>query len=129
MGVDVVDLVRRCPCVLQREPHGVLSADAIGCGRCDVIGVARQAAPHDFPVDGRTPSLGVVEALEDESSRALSHQEAVPVRVEGAARPLRIVVARGHRLHRGKTRDRKGGDGSFGTPRDHHVSVPALDAA
>ena len=128
VGVDIVDVARLHPRLLERHPHRDLGALALGMRRGDVIGVARQAVADDLGIDFRAACLGVLIFLEHHHARALAHDKAVAALVVGAAGLLRPVVeAHVERARLGETRDPERIDRSLGAPRKHDVGVVILD--
>ena len=67
--------------------------------------------------------MGSLHGLEHENASSLAHDESIPVLVERAAGPGRLVVEGGaHCLHRTKPRKADAGDGGLAATRQHDVS-------
>ena len=90
-------------------------------------GVRGHAVADELGVDiGAAPGREF-QFLEDDDARALTHDEAVAILVEGAARARGLVVAGRQGAHGGKATDAHRRDGGLGTAGNHHVGVVALD--
>ncbi len=109
VSVDVVDLVGRDACDLERVLHGAEAAFAFGSHAGHVEGVGRHAVADDFGEDLCTASLGELKLFEDEDACAFADDEAVAILVEGAAGVLGIFVAGGEGLHGGEASRRPEG--------------------
>ena len=127
--VDVADLLGRDAGVAQRRAHDAVGAIAVLGGLRDVVGVAGHAVADDLGEDARAAALGVLERFHDQDAGAFADDEAVALGVKRAAGALRLVVARGERLHGGKSADAHGRDRGFRAAADHHFGVAALDEA
>src|SRR5436305_1017727 len=85
------------------------------------------AVAYDFREDGSVAPLRMFEAFKNKDSRAFANDESIAARVPRTAGVLGIVIARGERLHRGKSTDPHGGDGSFSAAANHHFRGSTLD--
>src|SRR5436305_2349706 len=85
------------------------------------------AVAYDFREDGSVAPLRMFEAFKNKASRAFANDESIAARVPRTAGVLGIVIARGERLHRGKSTDPHGGDGSFSAAANHHFRGSTLD--
>src|SRR5438132_1944355 len=63
MGVDIVNLIRRYPGMLQRTLHCARRALAIRWRRSHMIRIGREAVSGDFTIDFRTTRFGVLQFL------------------------------------------------------------------
>ena len=93
VGVDVVNLFRPHPGVLERRLHHAKSSLAVFGRLGDVEGVAAHRVADHFGQNARVAALGDFEGFEDEDAGALADDEAVAVGVEGPAGALGLVVA------------------------------------
>ena len=84
VGVDVADVGRRDIAVGERELDGAGGLPAVRPRRGHVIGVVGVRVTDDFGIDPGAPRDRAAALLEDEDGGALTHDEAVPARVEGA---------------------------------------------
>ena len=122
MGVDVAHVARRRVGVGQRGAHRLRRAAAVLVGLGDVEGVVGGAVARDAREDRRPASLRVLLALEHEHARALAHDEAVALRVEGLGDAL--ARQRAHALEGG---DAQPGEGGLGASGDDGVDLAAHD--
>ena len=128
MGVDIVDIRRLQPCILQRRAHGAFATLAVLGRRGDVVGVAGQAVAFHLGINLRAARLGMFVILKHDNTRALAHDKPVAVGVIGAAGRLGIVRAfGGQRLAGIETGDTDLANRRFRTARDHHIRVAELD--
>ena len=114
--VDVVHRRGLGAGAVERPSHRHGEPLALGIGLRDVVGVAGGGIAGELGVDPCAPGGRVLERLQDEDARALPHDEAIAVLVEGPARPAGIVIAGAHRLHRAER--------SVGERRDQRPSLP-----
>lgn len=127
VGVDIIDLqgrrrsTRQCPGHRHRQPLPF----RIGLG--DVKRVARRCIAREFAIDARPARQRVVERLQHQHAGALTHDEAVAIAVERAARLLRRIVPRAHGLHRAEARIGEGRDGGLTAACNHDVRVAPPD--
>ena len=129
VGVDVADVLGPRARRPSAPPHGAHGAVALRIGRGHVVGVGRHAVADDLRVDARAAPARVLERSPARRCPPPSpRHEAVAVGVERPRGPLRLVVARGQRLHlRRSRRCVSGVDDGLGAAGDHHVGVAALD--
>ena len=100
MCIDIVNILRFHPGIMERSPHHIFGAQPFGMGCCYMISVCRGAATDDFTIDPGAPGPGMFELLQNEYPCCLAHHKAVPVLVVGPAGCSKIVVAFAERLHR-----------------------------
>ncbi len=127
MGVYVGHVVEAGARVLDRDLHGAVGAVARRVGGRDVRGVVRLAEAHELAVDPSVALLRVLEVLEDEEACPLAEDEAVPILVEGSARPLGGVVPLAERARLAEAREADRGQGRLGAADDHEVGVAVAD--
>src|SRR5690606_41642751 len=78
---------------------------------------------RDLAQDLRAALASTGLRLQDQGAGALAAEDAVAPRVEGAARPLGLVVAAAQGEHRGEARDTDRGDGRLCPAAHHHVDI------
>ena len=127
VGIDVIDLFRAHLSVLEPHLDGPCRTGSLGIGRGHVVGVAGVAVAHDLAINAGPTLLGMLQLLEHQHRRALTHHETVAVPIERATGMLRVVIAGGHGLHGRKAAHAQRHDGGFGTASEHDRSVSALD--
>src|SRR5436309_2113531 len=125
--VDVIDPGRRDAGALERLVHDAERAVAVVGRRRDVVRVGRHAVADQLGVDARVAAGRKIELLEDEHAGAFADDEPVAILVEGAARALGLVVARGERAQRAEAADPHRRNRGFRSAGDHHVGVTAPD--
>src|SRR5690606_27423113 len=125
--VDVHDVVRLQPRVLEGPLHGLGLPGAARVGQHDVVGVAGVAAAGGDAVDLRAAGAGMLLRLQDHHRGALAEHEPVTVLVVGARRALRLVVAGRHRAHGAERRHLQGVYARLGATADHHVGAARAD--
>src|SRR4029077_17048338 len=94
MGVDIVNLIRRYPGMLQRKLHCARGALAIWRRRGHMVRIGGEAVSCDFAIDFRTARFGVLQFLPHHNARAFAHHKTIAVAIERARRALRLVVPR-----------------------------------
>ena len=128
VGIDVIDFVGL---YLRPLPIAAVMARAwmspAGFGSADVVGVGAHAVAADLGVDPGAARTGPLHLLKNQDSRALAHDEAVAVAVEGTAGAFRLVVPFRKRAHGCKRCDPHRGDRGFAAAREHDVGGAALD--
>ncbi len=129
MRVDVVDLLRVQPGVLERHLHAARGPFAAGCRRGHVVRVGRVAVAKQLAIDACAPRFGMFEFFQHDHRRALAHHEAIAAEVEGSGRPLRLVIPRAHGLHCAKTANAQRHDRGLGATGEHHLRVAHLERA
>jgi len=82
--VDILDLVRRDPGVLEGPPHDADRPVAVGGRGGDVERVARHPVADHLGVDPGVALQGPAELLQDEDARPFAHDEPVALGVERA---------------------------------------------
>ena len=96
MGVDVIDFLWRqtahCQCLF----NGPAQRDARGVRLGKVKGIGSHAEADELGIDGSTSLEGMVQFLQDDYPRPLSHDKAVTMQVKGATGLLRFVIVGGH---------------------------------
>ncbi len=127
--VDVIDLARFDPGVLQRRAHRADRTVSIFRRSRNVESVAAHPVAGELGVDVGAAGQRRLALLEDQDARAFAHHEAVAPGVERPARPLGFVVARRQRLHRAESADGERRDHRLGTAGDHRVGITVLDHA
>ena len=128
MRVDVIDILRLKPSILQRRPHRAFATFAVFRRGRDVMRVARQAIAQHFGIDLGTARLGVLVFFQDHDARALTHDETVTVHIIGAAGFLGVVAAFGRqRLAGVETRHADLTDRRLGAACDHHIRIAVFD--
>ena len=99
VSVDVIDLFRTHPGVLEPHLDSPRRASTLGIGRGHVVGIAGVAIAHDLTIDACPALLGMFQLLEHQNRGPLPHHESISVAIEGSAGVLRIFIAGGHGLH------------------------------
>ena len=79
MGIDIADVGRGEPGVVEGVLHAGHGADAVGMGRGDVVTVGVVGGAADHADDVCTPRLGVGFRLQQQRAAAFAHDEAVAV--------------------------------------------------
>ncbi len=95
MGEDDVTLLGSHLSVFQGPPHSFDSPISRRLRSGDVVGVGGESPSGHLGIDAGTPPPGVRLRLQDHGDRPLPHDEAIPVPVEGAAGPLRLLIPTG----------------------------------
>src|SRR5215203_693512 len=127
MRVDVADLVRRDPSILDRPFH---HADGAGPGfirHCHVKRVAAHSITDDFREYVCPARLCKLQLFENEDSCSLAYYESVTFQIERPRSTLRIIVPSRKGTHRSKARHRHRRYRAFRTTADHRVGIAALD--
>src|SRR5215203_5851759 len=127
VGVDVANLLGVEAGILERVDHRPLYAVAVLIGRGHVVGVGRAPVAGDGGDRFCASAHRVLLALQDQSTGALAHHEAVAALVEGTASPGRVVIAAAHGAYRAEASHREGRYGGFRGAGDNHVGVFAPD--
>ena len=127
VGVDVVDVARRDPGILERESHATPGTGPVIGRKGDVEGIAAHPEARHLRVDARTARARMLETLENHHPGSVRQNESVAVLVPGAARALRIVIARRQGARRREARKPGRRGRHFRSARHHAVGVPALD--
>ena len=97
MRVDVIDLTRLDGRVVEGDRCGPRRLAPVGARLDHVVGIRGRAVPEHLGVGPRASTFGRFRLLEDQQCRALAHDEAVPLRVEGPCRVSWVVVVSGRR--------------------------------
>mmetsp|Transcript_25434 Transcript_25434/g.74982 ORF Transcript_25434/g.74982 Transcript_25434/m.74982 type:complete len:504 (+) Transcript_25434:228-1739(+) len=125
--VDVLHLLRRHARRLHRRLEARRHPLPLRVRRGDVVRVARGSVARNFAVDLCAAPKRVLLRLKQQHARPLAHHETRAVRVERAARLLRVVVRRGaHRAHRVEARKAERSDRRLGPSGEHHVALAPL---
>mmetsp|Transcript_933 Transcript_933/g.1725 ORF Transcript_933/g.1725 Transcript_933/m.1725 type:complete len:213 (+) Transcript_933:425-1063(+) len=128
--IHVINLRLLHPALRDRHLHRGRQSPSLRRRRSNVMRIACRPVSHNLAVNLRPSCQGAVERFEDDDSRALAHDEAGSVGVEGTGSRGGVVVVLGrHGLHAGETGVGEGGDGGFGAAGDHLVSVSVGDHA
>ena len=127
VGVDVVDVLRLEPRVLDRQRDRARRrlAGLVGCHLVERV-VGRRVADQ-LTVDAGAALIGVLQRLEDQRARALAGDETIAVAVERPARLLGRFVARREGADGVEGRDPYLAQRRLGAAREHDVRVAALD--
>ena len=125
--VDVADGVGCDRRIAQRRRHRLGRTGARVIRLRDVPGVPGGPVPLELPVDAGAASPGMLPLLEHDDPGAFGQHEAVTIRIEGPARPLRVVVAKRQGPHVLEARQRDGRERRLGAAGDHHLGVAVLD--
>ena len=128
VGVDVLDVLRSEPGLLERAPGRADRAHAAGCRQRDVRRVGGRAVAHELGERRRAAGLRVLELLEHEDAGALADDEAIAARCRTGARPpagssFRVESAR--IAANPPISDLE--DARLGAARQHDVGVVAAD--
>ena len=127
MRIDIVDVGGRKSGVLDGERHALRLILAVRRRTRDVVGVGVRAVADKLGVDVCAALLGVLQAFQNDETRALAHHEAAAVLVEGARGMRRIVVVISAKsLHRAKACDGGFGDARFRAAGDGDVRLADL---
>ena len=127
MYIDVVNIFRGEPCILECIGHHQLSTQPIRVSSREVVSISREAGTYELSVDVCTTSDGVLELLDDEASSTFGHDEAITRSAEGARSTLRIVIASGEGIHRIESTDTCSADRGFSTTSDDDVGLTEAD--
>src|SRR5882724_5900591 len=125
--VYVADIVRRKLRVFQRRTHYAKRPVAIFHWLRDVIGVAGHSVANNLRQNRGVAPRCVLQRLQNQNSRAFSHDETITVRVKGTARRSGIIIARRERLHRGESAHAHRCNRGLSAAADHHIRRAALD--
>merc|ERR1719213_1168675 len=119
-GSVAVDVVHLLPLgdarVLEGELDAPRDAEAVLSRLGHVVGVAVDATAEVLRDDGGPSLHGVLEALHDEHTRALAHDEPVALLVPRARRGLKLLVIRGEGAAGDEAPDAGGDDGRLNAP-------------
>src|SRR5437867_10844307 len=99
MGVDIVNLIRRYPGMLQSTLHCARRALAIWWRRSHMIRIGREAISCDFTIDFRTTRFDVLQFLHHHNARAFAHHKTTPVAIERARGPQEYLGPRAELPH------------------------------
>src|SRR6516225_7888799 len=125
--VDVVDVRRREPAVLEGVAHAARGPCAVFGRSGDVMRICRHPVAGELAVDPHATRACVLQLLEHEDTRPFAEHESIAIDVPWTARGRRVLVARGERARRAKSSHAERADRRYGTPRDHHVGITILD--
>ena len=128
VSVDVVHLVGGDACVVQRLLDAGGAPGALGIGSGDVVGVAGGAVADHLAVDLGIPGQSVIQLLQHQDGRALTHDKAAALRVKGDGGPLGVAGS-GQSAHGGEAAHGQGSDGGLGAAGEHHLGVAVPDVA
>ncbi len=125
--VHMHDLRRVQVGAVEQVLQGVRDAPALRLRLDDVVGVRGDALADRLRVDAGTALGGVLGGLQDEHTRALAEDEAVPVDVVGARGALGVLVVLRHRHHVAERGDGQRVDRRLRTAGDDHVGTTGAD--
>jgi hypothetical protein len=124
VSVDVGDIARREPGVLECQLHAADRAGTARSRRGDVVSVRGRRAAEQLRVDVRPPSPRALELLEHENGPTLGDDKAVPAHVERPRLPARRQCR-----HVAEGGERDGGHCGLGTAGEHRVTASGGDQA
>ena len=88
--------------------------------------IGRTAVAHYLCIDSGASFPGMLQLLQDDNTRALSHNEAASLLVKGNGTSGRILTGT-EGCERRKTGNADRGNAAFRASRHHHVRIPVLD--
>ena len=94
-----------------------------------MVGLARCSIAGEFRVDPRLAFLGMGERFHDQRSGSFSHDESIPVPVERARRPFRLIVEfAGKGAQRTEARKDQWRDARIGADHNDRVGLARANA-
>mmetsp|Transcript_16708 Transcript_16708/g.42807 ORF Transcript_16708/g.42807 Transcript_16708/m.42807 type:complete len:314 (+) Transcript_16708:384-1325(+) len=127
MAVDVVNHVLVDARILDRKFHARRDTRSIRARVRHVVRVAVNGTAEVLGDDWCSAGHGVLEALHDEDTRTLSHDETVAVLIPRPGRQMRLVVARRECAACNETSESDGDDGCLRSSAHYEVGVSVAD--
>src|SRR5207302_4046089 len=86
VSVDIIDVVRRNLCVIERQLHGARGASAVFRRRGHMVGVRGKTVAGKLTIYLRAALLRVFELFHNGNSSAFTYDETVTIAIERARR-------------------------------------------
>ena len=127
--VDIIDLLRRKPCVVERFAHGAHARFAARQGRSHVESIVIETVTEHFRVDARAARSRVLKLFYNERGAAFSHDKAIAQQVERTTSQSGIPRPSAHRFDDVECPDRNGRKRRFGSSGDDHIGEIVANVA
>src|SRR5437660_1716363 len=82
VGIDVIDVVRRNLCVIERQLHGARGASTVFRRRGHVVGIRRKSVASKLAIDFRAALLRMFELFYNSNSSAFANDKTVAVTIK-----------------------------------------------